>query len=83
MNPNDKAFPTQEFYDEKLVGVKDGLSVRDYIAIEAMVALIHRVNKDPAKYAEVASELGTTITAKVAAVAYVYADALVAESNKK
>lgn len=67
------AFPTSEFYDEKLVGVQEGMSLRDYFAGQALTGII-------ASYS--GSDLPLPPTKIAAASAYDFADALVAERAK-
>lgn len=72
MNPKSPVFPN-EGWDE-LNKEKNGISVRDYIAIEAMKALIPVVESQVERTGERFS---------VSEQAYIYADALIVESNKK
>jgi len=37
---NIPAFPTTEFYDEKIVGVAPGMTLRDYFAAAALPGLV-------------------------------------------
>jgi hypothetical protein len=39
-NPEDNAFPSTEYYDERPVGAMHGLSKREYFAAIAMQALL-------------------------------------------
>lgn len=70
MKPNDSAYPLPEQRGKH--NVEFGLTIRDYIAIEAMKALIPSAEN---KF------LDATVT--VSKRAYEYADMLIMESNKK
>lgn len=70
MKPEDNFFPPQPT-DTSVIFT--GISVRDYIAIEAMKGVIN---------ARLVPSLGEHHTKFVARVSYEFADALIAESNK-
>lgn len=59
-----------------------GLTIRDYIAIEAMKAVMHRTNQNIKSTLESANALGIKVEQAVSEIAYIYADALIAQSNK-
>ena len=65
------AFPTPEFYDEKLIGGNDGMTLRDYFAAKAMQSLM--LDRE---------FLLRGISGDVADRAYEYADAMLKERAK-
>lgn len=80
MNPNAPFHPQTVLNEETgTVEHKYGINIRDYIAIEAMKAIT--LLSLAVKSLEGAT--GDTVRASIAATAYMLADALIAESNKK
>jgi hypothetical protein len=76
------AFPTDAYYDEKLYGVTDGMTLRDYFAAKAMQAEILTSASDLTPKAcnalvEAASEAGRDVLDQIAFNAYAMADAMV------
>ena len=52
------AFPTLEFYDEKLIGCEPGMSLRDWLAGMAMQGGLMNPNITEARKANAKKELG-------------------------
>jgi len=72
MIPSRPAFPTPEFYDEKMIGTDAGMSLRDYFAAKALVGrLSNGFNSDGDS-----SDLE-------AAICYQIADAMLVERVKR
>lgn len=69
MNPNKPAFPYE-------MSSQSGITIRDYIAIEAMKAII-TANPKKNPLIKIPEEK------QVTTLAYIFSDALIAESNKK
>lgn len=76
------AFPTAEFYDEKHVGTIFGMSLRDYFAGQALVACM-----SSPRWVEgldiSAAKSGSKFGEALAAMAFQYADAMLAERAKE
>jgi hypothetical protein len=64
---NIPAFPTTEFYDEKIVGVAPGMTLRDYFAAAALPGLVALYAGNPAL---------------IATEAYIQADAMLMRRGK-
>ena len=79
MNPKAPAFPA-EFGPQ---GERSGLTIRDYIAIEAMKSIVTASYENTVSFQKVADAEKQSITALIAQASYDMADILIAESNKK
>lgn len=75
--PRDKdggpAFPTPEYYDEKPVGIDHGMTLRDYLAAQALIGLV-------LKCQQAADAAGAA--PGIAEDAYKLADAMLAERKR-
>jgi hypothetical protein len=69
------AFPTTRYYDEEPIGVEEGMTLRDYFAAKAMCGILAAM-----KTTGDASE--QKMAEDISGVAYVVADAMLAERKK-
>ncbi len=70
---NIHAFPTDEYYDEKLTGVSSGMTLRDYFAAQSMQAILPVADSNVRRNGE---EGVLAKAADYARVAYAVADAM-------
>lgn len=69
------AFPTTRYYDEEPIGVDEGMSLRDYFAAKAMCGIM-------AAMKTTGNATEEQMAKDIAGVAYVVADAMMAERKK-
>lgn len=76
------AFPTTEYYDEKPIGVIEGLTTREYFAAMAMQGLLANAGGPIQQNGSTGWGLTNVTHEQVAGVACRFADALLAELAK-
>ncbi len=75
------AFPTKQYYDEKIIGETPGMTLRDYFAAKAMIAFMSSEKWVDGLDEECAEKKGD-FKHSLALNCYVFADAMVEARNK-